>query len=189
MKIMKKGYSVVEILVVVGIFAVMAVIATQSVSLSLKSSKKSDSTMLVRNELDYTAGSIERNFQFASAIIVPGCTDLGVDATLLSTPSAGFRDTKGNRGDIACLDIAAGFYILNNDKSIASSSGETISYKQRLTSPNIDISNCSFSCTKQGEQIYLEFSVEAIGKNAALEENTNPITISKKILVRDVGRR
>ncbi|KKQ73426.1 MAG: hypothetical protein US95_C0056G0009 [Candidatus Woesebacteria bacterium GW2011_GWB1_38_5] len=68
---MKRGYSVVEILVVVGIFAVMAVIATQSVSLSLKSSKKSDSTMLVRNELDYTAGSIERNFQFASAIIVP----------------------------------------------------------------------------------------------------------------------
>ncbi|KKQ74848.1 MAG: hypothetical protein US97_C0055G0001, partial [Microgenomates group bacterium GW2011_GWF1_38_5] len=51
MKIMKRGYSVVEILVVVGIFAVMAVIATQSVSLSLKSSKKSDSTMLVRNEL------------------------------------------------------------------------------------------------------------------------------------------
>ena len=189
MKIMKRGYSVVEILVVVGIFAVMAVIATQSVSLSLKSSKKSDSTMLVRNELDYTAGSIERNFQFASAIIVPGCTDQGGDATLSATPSAGFRDMKGYRGDVACLDIATGFYILNNDKRIASSSGETISYKQRLTSPNIDISNCSFSCTKQGEQIYLEFTVGAIGKNATLEENTNPITISKKILVRDAGRR
>lgn len=192
---MKKGYSVIEILVVIGVFAVLAVVATQSVSLSLRSSKKSDSTMVVRNELDYAAGSIERNLQFAGEIIVPNCTDVDT-ATNIATPSVGFRDKRGFRGDIACLDVgninvSIPFYNTgaNNDVRIASSSGEIISYKQRLTSLNVNISGCSFICSKQGEQTYLEFTVVSTGRNVAPEENTIPITISKKILVRDVGKR
>ena len=108
---MKRGYSVIEILVVVGVFAILGVIATQSVNLSLKSSKKSESITLVKQELDYVANSIERNLQVANSIYCPSS----------ATPSVGFRDIRGKRGDYACIDMVTDFFVKDHDKRVASS--------------------------------------------------------------------
>lgn len=181
---MQKGYSVIEILVVIGVFAVLGVLATQSINLSLKSSKKSDSIVLVKQELDNASGNIERLLQTASSITIAGnfCTSNN------ATPSVSFRDSKGYRGDIACLDTTAGFYVQGNDTRIASSSGETINYNQRLTSNKIVLTSCQFNCFTQGAQTYIDFLVKANVKGVSGAEGAI-VETSRKILIREAYRR
>jgi type II secretory pathway pseudopilin PulG len=176
---MKKGYSVVEILVVVGVFAVLAILATQSISLSLRSSKKSDSVVNIKQELDNAADSVTRLLQTASVIYCPEAT---------ATPSVGFRDIGGNRGDIACLDTTNWLYILGNDTRIASSSAESINYNKRLTSTRVDITSCSFTCTTQNTQKYIDFSVTASARGISSAEG-GTVTTSRNILVKDASRK
>ncbi len=194
---MKKGFSVIEILVVVGVFAVLGIIATQSINLSLKSSKKGDSMVLVKQELDNVAGNIVRLLQTASSVIVPNCNSAGT-----ATPSVGFRNSAGRRGDIACIDtstidVVAGtvdFYNLGSSKdtriasSSASPASETINYRQRLTSNKIEITSCRFMCYTQDAKTYLDFSVAAKARGITGIEGAS-VETSRKILIREAGRR
>src|SRR3972149_6807058 len=169
---MRKGYSIIEILVVIAVFVVLGILATQSISLSLQSSKKSDSIVLVKQELDNAAGSIERLLQTASYTIT------SVDCVAENaTASVGFRDSKGARGDIACLDTSPlNFYGSSTDPRIASSSGETIRYNQRYTSGRIQITNCSFSCYTQNSTTYIDFTVTANAKGISSGEGATVTT-------------
>jgi prepilin-type N-terminal cleavage/methylation domain-containing protein len=181
---MKKGFSVIEVLVVVGVFAIIGILATQSTTLSLRSTKKSDSIVLVKQELDNASGNIERLLQTASAVIIG--KDCTTDHT--ATPSVGFRNSNGFRGDIACIDSPPSDFPSNNDPRIASSSGETINYNQRLTSSKILITECSFICFSQNSQTYVDFSISANAKGIVGAEGAS-VTTSKKILVRGANRK
>lgn len=181
---MKKGYSVIEILVVVGVFAIIGILATQSTTLSLRSSRKSDSSVLVKQELDNSAGNIERLLQTAGSVIIE--RDCVTDHT--ATSSVGFRNSTGMRGDIACIDSPPNNFFGSADPRIASSSGETVNYKLRLTSDKINITNCKFECYSQNSQIYIDFSVTANAKGTSGSEDA-VVTTSKKILVRGAGRK
>lgn len=175
---MKKGYSIIEILVVVGVFAVLAVLATQSINLSLKSAKKSDSIVLVKQELENVAGTIERQLQSASSLIV------GVDCVIdTATPSVGLRNSAGVRSDYACFDSPPSNFYGTNDPRIVYSTGETINYTNRLTSSGINITFCQFSCYKQGTDMYIDFNVTANVKGVAGAEGA-AVTTSRKVMIR-----
>ena len=62
-----KGYSLVEILVVIVLFSVLAVIATQTLFLSFRGSRKSGNVVLVRNNVDHATGVMERHLRNARA--------------------------------------------------------------------------------------------------------------------------
>jgi len=176
---MKKGYSVIEILVVVGVFAALAIVATQSISLSLKSSKKGDSVVNVKQELDNAADNFSRMLQTANQIYCPENT---------ATPSVGFRDGGGSRGDFACLDTDPYHFVGSADTRIASSSGESIRFNKRLTSPMIEITSCSFICITQNSQKYVNFSVSALAKGIPSAEGAS-VTTSRNILVKAAIRK
>lgn len=184
MKNIKRGYSIIEILVVVGVFAILAVLATQSMNLSLKSSKKGDSMVLVKQELENTAGNIERQLQTASSVIVGGviCT------TTHATSSVGFRNSMGYRGDYACIDSQPFNLFGTNDTRIASSSGEVVNYRYRLTSNNIGITNCQFSCYTQDLKTFIDFSVTANVRGVTGAEGST-VSTSRKILIREASRK
>src|SRR4030043_751743 len=65
------GYSIIEILIVIGIFAIFSVVVTQSVILSLRGTKKSGSVVTVKEDLEYAASTIERVLQNATSITDP----------------------------------------------------------------------------------------------------------------------
>lgn len=175
---MKKGYSLIEILVVIGVFAIIGIISTQAVSLSLRATKKNDSIVLVKQELDFVSENIERLLQTANTIIVPGCSNATV-----ATVSVGFRDAGGNRADIACIDMPGNFYTADHDKRVASSSGESISYDKRMTSNNISISGCSLTCVNQGNENYITFIATASATGIQAVEGAT-VTSSRQIFVR-----
>jgi prepilin-type N-terminal cleavage/methylation domain-containing protein len=179
---MKKGYSIIEILVVVGVFAVLGVLATQSINLSLKSSKKSDSTILVKQELENAASNIERQLQTASSVI--DCT------TSVATASVGIRNSVGDRYDYACFDSPPDNFpaSTSNDSRIVYSSGNTINYAYRLTSNNINITYCRFTCTPQGINTYIDFTVTASARGLSVAEGST-VTTTRKIMIRKASRK
>ena len=66
---LQKGMSLLEILVVVAIFSILGVIVTRSVLLTLRGSKKSESQVKVRENVNYALAVIERQLRNADSIV------------------------------------------------------------------------------------------------------------------------
>ena len=125
----KKGFSLIEMMVTISIFAVIGVLVTTSMALTLRSSKKSDSLVRVRESLNYSLSSLERQIRNSDSIV--SCTGLPV-----STLS--YISMEGITTSFSC--VTAG-----SDKYIASGSGALI---KRLTPSDILVTSCSFTCTQ-----------------------------------------
>jgi prepilin-type N-terminal cleavage/methylation domain-containing protein len=120
----KKGFSLVEILIVITIFAVIGLLSTRSISQTLKSAKKSDSLVRVRENVNYSLAVIERQLRNSENITCPNAAP-----SLLT-----YISLEGTTTSFSCVTLGA-------DKYIASGSG-------RLTSNDISVTSCSFTCTK-----------------------------------------
>lgn len=121
----EKGMSLLEILVVVTIFAILGILTTRAVLLTLQGSKKSESLVHVRENLDYSMGVIERQLRNANSVDV--CT---------SGTEVDYTDQNGNPGLFSCV-VQVG----SSDSYIASGSANL-----RLTSNTVSITSCSITC-------------------------------------------
>ncbi len=121
----EKGMSLLEILVVVTIFAVLGIITTRAVLLTIQGSKKSESLVKVRENLDYSIGVIERQLRNANSV---------VECPLADPTVVNYIDQNSNSGSFSCINIGA------VDSYVASGSA-------RLTSDAVSITACSFFCT------------------------------------------
>lgn len=121
-----KGFSVIELLVVITVFAVVGVLASRSIFLTLRSSKKSDSLVRVRENVNYALSTIERQIR-NSGSITSTCTGA-------ASASISYVSIEGIASTFTCVTPGATGYI---------SSGSA-----RLTSSDISITSCSFSCTQ-----------------------------------------
>ena len=93
------GYTLVELLMVVSIFTVLALLTTMSLGMVLKSSKKSDSLVRVRSDIDYAMGVIEKNIRNAKSISCPSYSR--VDYVSEFSNSTYFECSGGTNGYIA----------------------------------------------------------------------------------------
>ncbi len=121
-----KGLSLIEILIAIAVFAVLGMLISSSLILTIQGSKKSESLMNVRENLNYSLSVIERNLRNASSII-------SCDPS--SGTSISFYDQYKDSTSFSC--------VINpeeaNDVYIASGSS-------RLTSNTITIVNCNITC-------------------------------------------
>lgn len=120
-----KGYSLIEVLVVLAVFATLAIVATQALVLTLRGSSKSEITTKVRQNLDFAVSSMERQIRNAKSVNCP----------LSDSKFVTITDQLGADVTFSCVTNGS-------DKYVASSSA-------RLTSDNTVITNCSFSCTPE----------------------------------------
>lgn len=119
------GMSLIEILIVVGIFAILGVITTNSVLLSLRSARKSESQQKVRENLNYTLSIIERNVRGAQSIT----TCPNIDPLVLDYKSADNIDTT-----FSCVSVGTDGYVASGSA--------------RLTADDIAITSCSITCSQ-----------------------------------------
>jgi len=68
----KKGFSIIEVLVAAGVFAILGILSTSAILISLKGSKKSESQLKVRDNLNYVLGIMERQIRNAKSITCSG---------------------------------------------------------------------------------------------------------------------
>lgn len=128
----ERGMSLMEVLVVITIFAVLGILVTQSVVLTLQGSRKSESIVKARENLDYSLSIIERQIRSASSVY----SDSSYTAPCPNTNPRAiyYLDQNGSRGSFSCVNTGA------DNSYIASGSA-------RLTNDAVKVTSCSFVCT------------------------------------------
>ena len=125
-KYTKNGFTLVEILIVISIFAVIGLLSTRSVFLTLRGAKKSDSLVRVRENVNYSLSVIERQLRNAESVTTCG----------VSTGTLSYVSLEGTSTTFTCVAPSG-----NATGYIASGSG-------RLTSNEISVTSCSFTCSQ-----------------------------------------
>ena len=159
---MKKGVSLIEILIVVAIFAILGLLVSRVILTTLRGSNRSDSLVKVRDNLDYALSVMER--QIRNAESVSPCPN--PDTTRID-----FRDSNGIATYFACTDVGASGYVASGSA--------------RLTSDQVAITACSLICTAGtgGTLPAIDISLEARGANQAGVERAI-VTAATKIFLR-----
>lgn len=155
--------SLLEILVVVTIFAFLGILITRSIILTVAGSRKSESLVKVRESLNYSLSVIERQLRNADAI--PNCPN--IDTTYL-----GYNDQNGNPTSFSCISDAGVGAIASGSASLSSS--------------EINIVACSIVCSP-GEGVNpskVTISLEAKDAHAVGTENAT-VTLTTQITLRN----
>lgn len=118
------GFSLVEILIVISIFGIIGVLATRSVFMTLRGAKKSESLVRVRENVNYSLAVIERQLRNAESITCPNP----------STDLLNYVSLEGTNTSFSC--------------AIAATTGHIASGSARLTADDIQVTDCSFTCTQ-----------------------------------------
>lgn len=120
-----RGFSLVEMLVVIATFSILAILATQSLALTFKGSTKSESMISAQKDIRYALSVIERGLYNADEILST------CDSTWVNSFS--YRDKDGNTITFSCESVSGiGFVALDSE---------------RITSEDTSITNCSFRCS------------------------------------------
>lgn len=168
----KNGFTLIETLVVITIFAILAVLVTLTISASLQSSKKSEASSRVRSELEYAVGIMERQLRNA---------DLIVDCNNAATPYLiKYKDRDG---------VSAQFILINDDEAIAriaSQSGQLMQGPY-LTSDKIKVTEAAFTCTKDENNPNVPESIDISLSAVSQEEGITAgrASIDTKVILRN----
>jgi len=164
---MKKGFSLIEIIVVIALFSIIGVIVSQATITTFRGARRSDSEAKVRENIDYAVSVMERHLRNALTVT---CTSV-------------------SRVDFTDQDRNAGAFLLNSsgtDAHIASYSALPAPTTQRLTSQDLTVSNLSFTCpptTSGNVAPVINIGITAIDRYAQGTDRAG-ITTSAKIIVR-----
>lgn len=103
-----KGYSIIEMLVVIFVFSILAVVLTQSIALVLKSTTKSENTNEVRANVEYAMSVMERTLRNAKEIDTStGCGSAGSGTTI------SFFEQDGSPHTFSCI-LSGGVDVINS---------------------------------------------------------------------------
>jgi len=162
------GFTLVEVLVVVSSFAILAVLVTLTIAASLKGSRKSETSSKVRTELEYALGFIERQVRNGTSLV---CTPPdGIDFQDPDGVAAGY-DRR-----LQTIDGVSQGYI-------ASRSGTLWSH---LTSSSIGITEFTVDCSDEIEDVPMSVAITLSGKDiSGTGSGNSQVTIDTQIMLRD----
>lgn len=146
MKKIKMGFSLIEMLVVVTLFALIGALVSQSTVVSLVSSRKSDASAKVRENLNYAYGVLERKLRGAQS--VPTCNGT-------TQSSINFLDEDGVQSSLSCG--------LGNSITLTTPSGS-----MNLTSQDVNIPVCEFTCSQPNTNLPPQIRVRISGRSAQI---------------------
>ncbi|MBI3396853.1 prepilin-type N-terminal cleavage/methylation domain-containing protein [Candidatus Woesebacteria bacterium] len=125
----KFGFSLIEMLVVIAVFSVLVVLIAQGLTGSLRSTKKSESEISVKENLDFAISVMERQLHNAKAVDIASC-----GGTTLN-----YTDQYDNATSFSCV-LPSG----STSSYLASGSAHlTNSYRDINTKCTQDIFTCS----------------------------------------------
>lgn len=144
---------------VVALFAVLSVAVTQSLTRSLVTTRKSESVIAVRENLDYAASVMERSLRNATEI--QACDANRID----------YRDQEAVLKYFECLDLGGA------DGRIESDQG-------RITSDAVSVTACNFSCNL-GSDTPAQVDINLSGQKAEVSTvDSSPVNISTTVFLR-----
>jgi len=161
-----KGFSLIEILVVVAIFAILAAVATQSTVFSLRGARKSDATIKVRENLNFALSIVER--QLRNARTVNPCPGAASQLTTLS-----YVDQYNIPTSFSCNSMTP------------TGNGYIASGSARLTSSDIALTQCHFACIPGQVGLPPAVNITLTGYNKLTSgPEASLVTVDTRILLR-----
>lgn len=172
MKKLKAGYSLIEIMVVLTLFALLILVATQTLVVSLRNTGKSEAIGRVKENLEVSISVMERQLRNAKSIV--RCAGITTVPAYNNPLNIDYLDQNGKAASFTCTLGANGF--------IASASAVPV-VTSRLTNQNVSISVCSITCVRStGVPDIVTINVVADDKNnlpgAEKAKVSNQTTIS-----------
>ena len=155
--------SLLEVLVVITIFAVLGLLVTQSIILTIQGSKKSESVIRARENLDYSLSTIERQIRNANS--VTPCPN--TDTTVIN-----YLDQDGTASSFSCVNTGS------NGSYIASGSAH-------LTGDAVKITACSFNCIPGTEANPSYITIDLTVKEASVSGIQSNVSASTQIYLRN----
>jgi len=161
--VLNQGFTLIELLVVVTIFAVLGIVATQSITLTLRGTKKSESLIAVKENLNYSLGVIERQLRNAESITTCPNTN---------TSTISYLSADGFISSFSCANLTGTGYIASGSA--------------RLTGEDVKVTACSFSCTEATGSAVPSVDIAVSAKDANIVgAGGGQVDISTKILLRN----
>lgn len=157
--------SLIEILVVIGIFAILGVLTTQAVVLSLSGGKKTETLIKIRENINFSFSVIERQLRNADSI---------TDCTNTNTLAINYLDQNGVASSFSCANLGAGTV------------GYIASGAAQLTSNTVDVTSCTFTCQNgvSGSPSSVKITVQAQDSTATGASNS-VVTASTSVSLRN----
>lgn len=156
----RKGFTLIETLVVIAIFTTIGILSTRAIILSVQGSKKGSSSVTVRENLNYSLSVIGRLLRNANKI--SSCTSSRIT----------YLDERDVSTSFSCVTSGG-------DKYIASGSANL-----RLTSTEVVITLCSITCNLTSMPPSVTIDVTARDVDTASTKEGTQISISSNILLR-----
>ncbi|MDP3994287.1 MAG: prepilin-type N-terminal cleavage/methylation domain-containing protein, partial [bacterium] len=156
----RQGFTLIETLVAVTIFAIVGILSTRAIMLSVQGSKKGSSSVTVRENLNYSLGVIERLLRNADDIST--CT--------LAPDTINYHDQNGKTASFSCGSDADGNFVASGSA--------------RLTSSEIDVTSCAISCDLTSVPPSVTINVTAGDVATGSTKEGAQISISSKINLR-----
>lgn len=164
-KLEMKGFSLVEMLVVLLIFSIVSILSTQALVNSLRSTRKSSNVGEVKENLEFSLSTMERLLRNAQEI------------TCLSSTELEYLDGRNNLTNFTCISIAGKGRIASGSALLTLTS-ERVNMNDNCLTPVFTCTAASGS-TPPSVEIFLEGrEVQAKGAEAAVA------TARTKILLR-----
>lgn len=124
----QKGLSLIEVLVAISIFAILGVVVTNSLVLTLQGTRKSESQIRVRENLNYAITVIERNLRNANKI---------TDCPFTAASAINYKDQYEADAHFACFNLGSPLgHIASGPANV----------NLRLTPEAVTVTSCSFKC-------------------------------------------
>jgi len=159
------GFSLIEILVVMGLLAIAVVIGTSLFFTTFRSSAKTKALTIVKQNGDYALSVMERLIRDSEEVIVNGDGDIcesGMNKIKI-------KRMDGSEIEFECLDegTATGY--------IASTSA----VRARLISEEVKLDSCSFDCSQKDlnpfnpQSVVINFTLSQANEAARVEEQAS----------------
>lgn len=166
-----KGLSLIEILIVITIFAVIGLLSTRSIFLTIRGAKKSDSLVRVRENVNYSLSVIERQLRNSESVTCPNA----------STSTLNYISLEGTAAAFSCITAGTDKYIASGSATLI---GGPVVYG-RLTSGDITVTSCEFTCTVGvNAPPSVKVAIEAVDNESTGVEK-GVVSIQTEIVVRN----
>ena len=165
-----KGFSLIELVVSIGVFALVAGVALSILFTSLRVSRKSEGLVILKEQGDAVLSQMVRQIRFAKSLDTPASCTPAVTTTSITVTSL----SNNAQTTFACTTGAS--------SSITSNSASLIDTNA------VSVASCSFVCSQPTVEdpptIRLQFTLTA--KNAtSLNETTGSQTFQTSVTMRN----
>jgi prepilin-type N-terminal cleavage/methylation domain-containing protein len=157
------GFSLMEMLVVVFVFSILGVVATQILALSLRGSGKSESIGETRANIEYAVSNMER--------LLRNATEIDSSCGVAGTNILMYTDENGEPGEFEC--DTGGNYIASGSASIPITSDAV----------EIDCNGSVFICPAPATNVPQTVLIEVTGQDAQLGTGVEGSSVTVKTQV------